>query len=514
MQKDIHNTFTFRISPVFKPGSLIKNKRVLLKNNYSIQFFYTAILLIFCSVGHGQFDTSIIVTKGLTNSVPFVDFSKINDRYKALGEKIGDCEFKVLKQWKRQSAFLEKKIIQRDTVVGSVIMNRSGFAYQDLLSKLKKPIDNIGNNKVNSYIPGLDSLGTLLHFLQKSGEKYGLTVVQAAQIKNLMTTLSSLQDKMERANDVKKFMNAQQQMLKETLDKFGIGEKMKSLNKQAFYYQQQINEYKSIINNPEKAVCLLLGVFRNNPVYRDFINRNGQIADLFGTVGVSGSNPVLPGLQTRANLTQQTGSLSGGGGIDPSQYVQQQITQAQTALQNLKDNVNQYGGGSSDIVMPGFTPNQQKTKSFLKRLELGLNVASQKANTLLPATSDIALTLGYKLSDKSVIGTGIGYKLGWGSGLRNIRLSSQGMNLRSFMDIKLKGSVWVTGGYEMNYLSEFSKLDQLKNINAWQESGLIGCTKKYKIGKKEGKLQLLWDFLSYRQRPQPAALKFRIGYNF
>ena len=51
----------------------------------------------------------------------------------------------------------------------------------------------------------------------------------------------------------------------------------------------------------------------------------------------------------------------------------------------------------------------------------------------------------------------------------------------------------------MNYLQAFSKYEQLKNLSRWQRSGLIGLTKKYKVGKKENNLQLLWDFLSYHQ---------------
>jgi hypothetical protein len=49
------------------------------------------------------------------------------------------------------------------------------------------------------------------------------------------------------------------------------------------------------------------------------------------------------------------------------------------------------GGGSSDMAMPEFKPNNQKTKSFWKRMEYGLNIQSQKTNAFLPTTSDIAL---------------------------------------------------------------------------------------------------------------------------
>lgn len=194
--------------------------------------------------------------------------------------------------------------------------------------------------------------------------------------------------------------------------------------------------------------------------------------------------------------------------------LQQQLSLAQAELDKLKNKVNELGGGSSELEMPGFKPNQQKTKPFLKRFELGLDVQSQRPNRFLPVTSDIAFSLGYKMSDKSIIGIGVGYKLGWGQNFSNIRFSSEGLSLRSFMDVKIKGRFWVTGGFEYNYQQSFSRISELQNISAWQKSGLVGMTRKYKIGKKEGKLQLLWDFMSYSQVPRNQPLKFRIGYQF
>jgi hypothetical protein len=207
---------------------------------------------------------------------------------------------------------------------------------------------------------------------------------------------------------------------------------------------------------------------------------------------------------------------AGGGNINPESYVQQQTQAAQTQLNSLKNKVNELGGGSGDLSMPDeFKPNNQKTKSFLKRLEYGFNIQTQKTNYLLPAASDLALTAGYKLNDKSVIGVGASYKLGWGKPISNISLSNQGMSLRSFVDVKFKGNFWITGGYELNYQSAYKEiLPQSFSSVAWQRSGLLGLTKKYKIGKKTGNLQLLWDFLSYKQLPKPEPLKFRVGYTF
>jgi hypothetical protein len=174
------------------------------------------------------------------------------------------------------------------------------------------------------------------------------------------------------------------------------------------------------------------------------------------------------------------------------------------------------------MTMPDFKPNDEKSKSFLKRLEYGFNIQSEPGRYSLRAISDIALTLAYRLSDSKALGIGASYKVGWGS-IQHFQITSEGVGLRSYIDIKspinsrgamLQG-LWISGGLEYNYLSSFRTLRELHdNVNVWQRSALLGITKKYKIGKKEGNMQLLYDFLHNWQIPTETAFKFRLGYQF
>jgi hypothetical protein len=139
----------------------------------------------------------------------------------------------------------------------------------------------------------------------------------------------------------------------------------------------------------------------------------------------------------------------------------------------------------------------------------------QKSNILLPTTANIGLKLGYKLSDKAVIGLGASYLMGMGNGINQIRLSNQGVGLQSYIDIRMKGSIWLSGGIEGNYLQGFSRIDQLRMLNAWQQSALIGLTKKYKISSKyQGNLQLLFDALYRQHVPASQPILFRTGIGF
>jgi hypothetical protein len=167
--------------------------------------------------------------------------------------------------------------------------------------------------------------------------------------------------------------------------------------------------------------------------------------------------------------------------------------------------------------MPDFKPNDQKTKTFWKRLEYGANFQTTRNNYYFPTVSDFGLSVGYKLSDRSVVGVGASYKLGWGNGIQHIEFSSQGMGLRSFVEVKLKGSFWFSGGFEYNHTRPFASYQQLRHWDEWTKSGLAGFSKtvsmKSRVFKKT-KVQLLWDFLSYQQVPRTKAVVFRVGYNF
>src|SRR6201991_2267036 len=101
--------------------------------------------------------------------------------------------------------------------------------------------------------------------------------------------------------------------------------------------------------------------------------------------------------------------------------------------------------------MPDFKPNDQRTKTFWRRLEYGTNFQTTRNNYAFPTTSDLGLSVGYKLSEKSTIGIGASYKLGWGNGIQHIVFSSQGAGVRSFVDVRIKGSFSASGGLEYNY---------------------------------------------------------------
>jgi len=445
--------------------------------------------------------------------------SSISSKSSALENKLNKKSAKTLKKLRRYELRMAAQMEKLDTSAAKQMVENITARYQYLESKLKP--ERLMKGRLQQYIPGLDSLNTSLHFLGEHKELLTDANNSMAQLKQAMGKMEELKIQLQKAGEIETFLKERKQYLKEQLNKLGLAKQLKKLNKQVYYYSQQLQEYKNILNDPKKIEKKGLELLSRTKLFKDFMRRNSMLASLFrlpGNPDEPANLASLAGLQTRAQVNSLVQQQIAAGGPQAADQFRQNMQAAQSQLNQLKYKILKGGGNSSNAEMPeGFKPNNQKTKSFLKRLELGTNMQTQKASGYFPVTSDIGLSLGYKLNDKSIIGIGTSYKLGWGSGWDNIKLSNEGIGIRSYLDIKLKGTFWVSGGYEQNYRTAFNSVDALKDRSAWQQSGLIGISKvislKSKIFKKTS-LKLLWDFMSYQQVPRTQAILMRVGYSF
>lgn len=335
-------------------------------------------------------------------------------------------------------------------------------------------------------------------------------------------TNSKLNDQLKNTEAISQFIRERKkQLMNQALKYIGKSKALQKINKDSYYYFETLRNYKTLFNEPKRAEELALKLLHKINGFDDFLRRNSMLASLFRMPG-NANDPAyqasLAGLQTRTQVNALIQQQINAGGPGAREQFQQNIQAAQSQLSELKNKILKAGSGSSDADMPeGFKPKNQKTKTFLQRLEYGTNIQTQKGNGYLPNNTDLALSVGYKLNDKSIIGVGASYKLGLGRGLNAIRFTSEGMGLRSFVDWKIKGSFWLSGGFEMNYRTSFANFEQLQNISAWQQSGLLGLSKSVPVKTKffkKTRLSLYYDFLSAQQIPKTQPVVFRIGYNF
>jgi hypothetical protein len=450
---------------------------------------------------------------------------KVSAKTNSLEQKLEKKMEKVLRQMENEDTKMQKKLTKIDPLKSKEIFTNTEQKYKDLTQLLQRKIP------VTQYIPSLDTLNTSLRFLQQNSQMISRLKGSEQKLKDALGKTNEVEDKFRQADEIKKFLQERKQLLKEQLSKFGFAKELKKLNKQVYYYSEQLNEYKAMLKDHKKAERKVIELLSETKLFKDFMKKNSMLAALFRlpggdpspTVGAGGG---LAGLQTRVQVNNLIQQQMGAGGPNARAQLQQNMQDAQSQLNQLKEkllNASPAGqAGLDGAEMPeGFKPNNQKTKSFLKRFEYGTNVQTQKATNYFPVTSDIDLSLGYKLNDKSVIGIGGSYKMGMGHDWHHIRITNEGMGFRSFIDWKILsstggagGGLWISGGYEQNYKTSPPTPLRMER-GTWQQSGLIGLSKLISLKTKlftKTKLQLLWDFLSYQQVPRTNALLFRIGY--
>lgn len=438
--------------------------------------------------------------------------SELSTRMSRMEDRLNRKSGKTLYALKKEDEKLRRRLSRLDSNKAVQVFASAHEKYKALEQKLQTP------GGASGYIPLLDSLKTSLRFLECYPNLLKGINNNEGQLSGAMSHIGKLETEVQKAEAIKTFLKERKQYLQQQLQDLGFDRELRRINKQAYYYVAQVREYKELLNDPSKIERKALEMLSKTKAFQDFMKKHSQLASLFRLPGDEPSAASLQGLQTRASVSALIQERIGSGGANAEALVRENIQAAQAQLSKLKNKAVALGQGSignaGDGELPDFKPNSQKTKPFLQRLEFGTNLQTQKGSHYFPITSDIGLSIAYKLNDKGILGIGASYKLGLGTGWNNISLTNQGMGLRSFIDYKLRGSLFISGGYEQNYRSSFRSFDQLKAYSAWQTSGLLGLSKKYKVSKEiKGEVKLLWDFLSYQQIPQTQAILFRIGYS-
>ncbi|MBN9379115.1 MAG: hypothetical protein J0H74_00030 [Chitinophagaceae bacterium] len=472
----------------------------------------TAILLLCCILTLSCFaqDQPDKATAIIDLSSKF--FNRVQHKTAQLDEQLTRQTEKYLQKMARREERLRGKLSKVDSNAAKMLFAGSATRYAALSQKLASDTGRSGSLALNGeYLAYTDSLQGMLKFMSNNPKAL-------ASLKQLQ----SLQAKMQDAEQVKEYIRERKQQISQYVQQHTnlnnlLGKDYQAMNRDIYYYSQQVREYKEMLNDPDKLTKEALTLLNKLPAFQTFMIKNSQLAGLFSLPANYENPATLAGLQTRDQVAALINQQVAAGGAGGQAALQANLQSAQSQLDGYKDKLSKLGAGSGDIDMPDFKPNNQKTKSFWRRLEYGTNFQTTRNNYYFPTVSDFGLSVGYKLTDRSTIGIGASYKLGWGNGIQHIAFSSQGAGLRSFVEIKIKGSFSFSGGYELNRTLPFSTYQQLRDWDTWTKSGLVGLTKtvsmKSRVFKKT-KVQLLWDFLSYQQVPKTQAVIFRIGYNF
>ena len=463
---------------------------------------------------------SLSVTKSLSQrndsiapieNIPQRYYSKVDKKISSLNEQLSKKSLKYLAKFQRQEIKLEQTLQRFHP---QAIIGNTGSKYSELFNKIKSKSYDKVKGVSGEYMPYIDSLGLSLSFLKKYNDIDNKT-------QDAFNDLESLKGNLKETENIKAFIADRKSQINAALSELPhlpsvLKKQFAQLNKTAYYYSAQIKEYKELLNQPDKLELKALNLLNQLPAYQKFVKENSALAGLFTLPGNYASNQALEGMQTRDEIGQMIRNRMGGG-PNATQMFSQQLQGAQQGLQKFKDKLTKLGGGSGDIEIPDFVPQNQKTKPFLKRLEYGTNIQTTHASYNFPNTTDIGGSVGYKLKNKITLGIGASYKVGWGKSIQHIHVTSEGVGIRSFFECKLKKNFYATTGFEYDYQQPFNSVEELTGSEVWRQSGLLGISKEIDIKTKllkKTKVQLLWNFLSYRQAVKTPALLFRMGYNF
>ena len=418
-----------------------------------------------------------------------------------------------LSRWENKIQSLLQKV---NPDAAQRLFGNTQTTFKSLFQKVKEG-KSIAENYKAQYNDYRDKLTTSLKYLEQQKDKSKNDIAQP--LSKATKKMSELEQDVKNSEALEQFIKERKkQLINESVKYIGNSKYLTKINKEAYYYVESLRNYKEIFSEKKKTEEAAMKLLNKIPAFNKFVQNNGMLASIFkipgnGTSINSPSAPALAGLQTRANVNTLIQNQIAVGGPNAINQVREQIQSGQAQLGILKDKIAKYG--SADTEIPSFKPNNQKTKTFSQRITYEANIQFGKANNFLPAQSELAFGVGYKLNDKSVIGIATSIKIGLGTSWNNIKITAQGLGLRSYFDWKIKGNFYASGGYEQNYNSQFKNIQQLKNYAAWQTSGLIGISKKIKSrGNKSAKFQLFYDFLSYRHVPVTQPFIFRTGFSF
>jgi len=445
-------------------------------------------------------------------STPSSFTARVDKKASLIDHKLSDQSRKYLNKLSHIEARLLQKMETADPSVMSQLPPADYHQWASRLQTASSSPDYTGN----TYIGHLDTLQTTIKFLQtRLGDSLSLS-----QLNQTAARLSKLQSHFDQSNLIDQYIVQRRQQIAQMLGRYNtipkeVTRAFTQFKETSLYYRQQVDEYKKLLGDQQKMEQKTLTVLNKLPAFQQFMAQHSMLSSMFRLPGNSPSDATALGLQLRDQVQQILQQQVSGAGQGGAAAVQQQMSAAQSQIEKMQTNLSKYGAGGSDPDISGFKPDQQKTRTFWKRLSYGTNLQLAKSSTYFPATGSLALSLGYKISDNGTVGIGAAYDIGLGSSWSHIHFSSQGIGLRSFIDWKIKKSIYLMGGYERNYLMQFTSFSQLANKTAWQNSGLVGLEKKYRVSSKlQGNIQLLWDFLSAYQTPKAQPILFRIGYNF
>jgi hypothetical protein len=489
----------------------LKNKIILLA------------LTLNSALSYGQKDTNTTTIPNITE-VPLKFIKNTNDKIDKYSHRLKSKTEKTLDKLSKWEEKIHELLKRTSPETAQKLFGEGTTTFASMLAKVKEG-KSLAENASAKYSQYSDELTTHIKYIETQKDQLDKKFAKPLQKAVIQTKkLRETEGETEAAERLIK--ERKKELLTQAYKVLGKNKYIGKMQAEVFSYGESLQNYKQIFSEPGKAEQKALELLGKIPAVKDFVQQNSMLASLFGSPSSGGSTASLAGLQTRASVNSLISNRIAAAGPNAAAQVSANMQAAQAELSKLKDKI--LNAASSTIVegedgLPNFKKSEVKSKTFKQRLELGSNFQFGRPNRLVGSQADIAMSAGYKLNNRSILGIGFSYKMQYGS-ISNFYIKHGGVGLRSFIDYKLKKQFFISGGFEMNFNESFKKFSDLntgfgRNVisSPWQNSGLIGISKKVALKTKwvKGtKFQLLYDMLYKTHTVESTPVIFRVGYNF
>lgn len=235
--------------------------------------------------------TVICLQVTTTSAQEELDQNSLQELIYVVASRSASIEQKITKQTEKfisRTTKLERRLLKEIGRYDSVAVMQWSNAQKENDALLTLNPEAISNKFYSGY---WDSLSTALRFI-------GITAHQDLPMQDVLNRVSSLQERFQKAEMIKSILLERSKILQESLQRFGLSRYLKLLQKQGYYFHQQLRAYKALWERPSEIEQKLLKLLSETEAFKSFFLRHSQLASLFALPSGNTATGSLVGLQT------------------------------------------------------------------------------------------------------------------------------------------------------------------------------------------------------------------------
>ena len=199
----------------------------------------------------------------------------VTNKANKLEQKLNKQSAKALRQLQKLEKRIGGKLAKLDSNKAKEVFGNSEQQYKELARRLEK------GGTLQQYLPSLDSLSSSLKFLEQNEQLLAQTKEARQKLKVAMNKVSGMEAKFQKAEEIKIFLKERKTYLQQALQNSGFAKELKKISKNSYYAAQQLNEYKSMLQDHRKAERRAMKLLSNSKLFQKFFQKESRLASLF-----------------------------------------------------------------------------------------------------------------------------------------------------------------------------------------------------------------------------------------